>query len=129
MAGNFAAVRRGIAPLQGAEAALVGEGEGEGPRAAHRHRSSDNLSGRPDTMLVWRYIYAVLWLLVVAGDQQARFRALEALAFGSWQPGLDSRAFGSWQPGLVLRPGYSLADPVHGVPAAAGGHLHAGGGF
>ena len=67
-----------IAPLQGAEAALVGEGEVEGPRAAHRHRSSDNRSGRPDTMLVWRYIYAVLWLLVVVGDQQARFRAPKA---------------------------------------------------
>ena len=52
-----------------------------------------------------------------------------ALAFGSWQLGLVSRAVGCWQPGVVLRPSYSLANPVYGVPAAAGGDLHAGGGF
>ena len=70
--GNCAAARRGIAPLPGAG----GSGRGRGATC-----SSDKRGRRPNTMLVWRYIYAVAWLLrlILARDHLVWFRGPEAL--------------------------------------------------
>ena len=88
----------------------------------HADRSSDNRnrSRRPHTMLVWRCISAVVWLLafILACDQQVRFRAPEAC----WLPPEAVRNMVWYYARAVVW----LADPVHRVSASARGALHVG---